>query len=138
MKHFVTGVTYNRQNFFYSTGHWSWYHKTFLVLINSLFFKAISFNNQWVENNLTNIHIFCTVFLASWYYADSVDTDVKYECLRILDWLVSTHPFTTKKIMSMLMQWSTLQKSESKFMSKKFYEIDPWGLHFKNNIVRIL
>ncbi len=49
---------------------------------------------QWVENNLTNIRIFVwtSVFLASWYYADSLDTDVKYRCLQMLDWLVSTHP----------------------------------------------
>jgi len=28
---------------------------------------------------------------ASWYYADGI-TDVKYGCLQMLDWLVSTHP----------------------------------------------
>ncbi len=48
----------------------------------------------WLENNFTNIRIFCTDIriLTSWYYYDSVDTDVKYRCLRMLDCLVSTHP----------------------------------------------
>jgi hypothetical protein len=32
------------------------------------------------------------VFLASWYYAEGIDTDVKYGCLQMLDGLVSSHP----------------------------------------------
>jgi hypothetical protein len=31
-----------------------------------------------------------------------------------------------RKIMVTLMQWSSFQKSVSKFTPKKFYEIDPW------------
>jgi hypothetical protein len=35
-----------------------------------------------------------------------------------------------RKIMLTLMQWSSLQKSVSKFTPKKFYEIDPWTRTF--------
>jgi hypothetical protein len=34
------------------------------------------------------------------------------------------------------MQWSSLQKSMSKFTPKKFYKIDPWSMFF--NIVKFL
>ncbi len=47
---------------------------------------------QWVETNQSNFRIYATEIVASWYYADS-DMDVKYGCLRMLDWLVSTHPW---------------------------------------------
>ncbi len=49
---------------------------------------------QWVETNPSNICICPTdIRFAAWlYYADSVDMNVKYRCLRMLDWLVSTHP----------------------------------------------
>ncbi len=53
--------------------------------------KVCYFFRQRIENNLTNICIFC---IASWYYADGINTDVKYRCLRMLDWLVSTHPIS--------------------------------------------
>ncbi len=47
-----------------------------------------------METNPSNIHICPTDvrFDAWWYYADGIDTDVKYRCLRMLDWLVSTDP----------------------------------------------
>ncbi len=48
---------------------------------------------QWVETNPSNIRI-CPMdicFAAWWYYADSIDTDVKYGYLQMLNWLVSTH-----------------------------------------------
>jgi hypothetical protein len=32
---------------------------------------------------------------ASWYYTDG-NTDVKYGCLQMLDWLVSTYPIMRK------------------------------------------
>jgi hypothetical protein len=54
-------------------------------------------HNQWVETNPYNICICPTdiCFATWWYYTDGIDTDVKYRCLRMLDWLVSTHPITT-------------------------------------------
>jgi hypothetical protein len=59
-------------------------------------FYNMKWDNQWAETNPFNIHICPTDirFTAWWYYADSIDTDVKYRCLRMLDWLVSTHPET--------------------------------------------
>jgi hypothetical protein len=49
---------------------------------------------QWVETNPSNIHICPTdiCFAALRYYADGIDTDVKYGCLQMLDWFVFTHP----------------------------------------------
>jgi hypothetical protein len=32
------------------------------------------------------------VFLALWYYAEGIDTDVKYGCSKMLDGLVPSHP----------------------------------------------
>jgi len=48
-----------------------------------------------VETNPSNICICPTDirFTACWYYSDGIDTDVKYGCLWMLDWLVSTHPY---------------------------------------------
>ncbi len=43
----------------------------------------------------TFVFLVTSVFLTSWDYADGIDTDDKYRCLRMLDWLVSTHPMTT-------------------------------------------
>jgi hypothetical protein len=47
-----------------------------------------------METNPSKICICPTdiCFSACWYYADGVDTDVKYGCWQMLDWLVSTHP----------------------------------------------
>ncbi len=47
---------------------------------------------QWVENNLTNICIFCTdilmsCLLASWYYADGIDTDVSIRMFADVRWV---------------------------------------------------
>jgi hypothetical protein len=47
---------------------------------------------QWVKTNQSIFRIYATEIVASWYYADS-DVDVKYRCLRMLDWLVFTHPW---------------------------------------------
>ncbi len=59
-----------------------------------------------MENNLTNICILCMdiCILTLWYYADDIDTDVKYGCLQMLDWLVSTHLFfsTSCKLVCLL------------------------------------
>jgi len=47
----------------------------------------------WKPTNLTSVFTLRTsVFLASWYYAEGIDTDVKYGCLWMLDGLVSSHP----------------------------------------------
>ncbi len=53
---------------------------------------------KWVENNLTNIRIFCTDIcisrlLASWYYADSIDTDVCIQMLADVRWVGFLPPF---------------------------------------------
>ncbi len=40
-------------------------------------------------------------FAALWYYTDSIDIDVKYICLRMLDWLVSTHPMISIVLLSL-------------------------------------
>jgi hypothetical protein len=34
-----------------------------------------------------------------------------------------------RRILVTLMQWSSLQKSVSKFTTKELYEIDPWNLY---------
>jgi hypothetical protein len=49
---------------------------------------------QWVETNQSNFCIYPTdiCILASWYYTEGVDMDVKYRCLQMLDGLVSSHP----------------------------------------------
>ncbi len=57
---------------------------SFLFLLQ-LFCKVRPGIQQWVENNLTNIRIFCSDIcisrlLALWYYTDCVDTDV---CIRM-------------------------------------------------------
>jgi hypothetical protein len=50
-------------------------------------------NSGWKPTNLTFVFTLRTsVFLASWYYAEGLDTDVKYGCSRLLDGLVSSHP----------------------------------------------
>jgi hypothetical protein len=46
----------------------------------------------WVENNLTNICIFCTDIriyhpLASRYYADGVDTDIRKQMFADVRWV---------------------------------------------------
>jgi hypothetical protein len=52
----------------------------------------LKMNSGWKTTLLTSVFFIQTsVFLASCYYADSIDTDVKYGCLQMLDWLVSTH-----------------------------------------------
>ncbi len=44
-------------------------------------------------SNLTSVFTLRTsVFLASWYCAEGVDTDVKYGCLQMLNGFVSSHP----------------------------------------------
>jgi hypothetical protein len=44
-------------------------------------------------SNLTSVFTLRTsVFLASWYYAEGVDTDVKCGCFQMLDGFVSSHP----------------------------------------------
>jgi len=51
----------------------------------------------WKPTNLTSVFTVRTsVFLASWYYAEGVDTDVKDGCSRMLDGLVSSHPLKLK------------------------------------------
>jgi hypothetical protein len=62
-------------------------------------------HNQWVETNRSNICICPTdiCFTAWWYYTDSIDMDVKYRCLRMLDWLVSTHPITAFSVAAISM-----------------------------------
>ncbi len=47
--------------------------------------------------------------------------------LTIESYIFSQH----RKIMATLMQWSSLQKSVSKFMPKKFYEIGSWSQSLK-------
>ncbi len=50
-------------------------------------------NSGWKPTNLTFVFTLrISVFLASWYYAEGLDTDVKYRCSRLLDGLVSSHP----------------------------------------------
>jgi hypothetical protein len=59
--------------------------------------EKTSSKKQWVENHPSNICI-CPIdicFGAWWYYAEGIDMEVKYGCLQMLDWLVSTHPEKT-------------------------------------------
>jgi hypothetical protein len=57
-------------------------------------FYNMKWDNQWAETNPFNIRICPTDihFAAWWCYPDGIDTDVKYGCLQMLDWLVSTLP----------------------------------------------
>ncbi len=53
---------------------------------------------MWVENSLTNIHIFCTDIcisrpLTSWYYADSIDTDVCIQMFADVRWVGFLPPY---------------------------------------------
>ncbi len=62
---------------FYNIGPWCQCYKTF--------------SSGWKPTNLTSVFTLRTsVFLTSWYYAEGVDTDVKYVCSRMLDGLVSS------------------------------------------------
>ncbi len=62
---------------------------------------------QWVETNPSNIRICPTDirFAAWWYYADGIDMDVKYGCLRMLDWLVSIHPNESTSSLRRMAPW---------------------------------
>ncbi len=52
-----------------------------------------SMNSGWKPTNLTSVFTLRTsVFLASSYYAEGIDTEVKYGCSWMLDGLVSSHP----------------------------------------------
>ncbi len=55
---------------------------------------------QWVETSQPNFCIYpmdIRIFLTSWFYAEGIDTDVKYRCLRMLDGLVFSHPSFSPK-----------------------------------------
>jgi len=67
----------------------------YVISLNAIVLNVIlCYVEQWVETNPSNICICPTdIRFAAWlYYADSVDMNVKYRCLRMLDWLVSTTP----------------------------------------------
>ncbi len=54
--------------------------------------NTLALFSGWKPTNLTAVFTLqTTVFLASWNYAEGIDTDVKYGCSLILDGLVSSH-----------------------------------------------
>ena len=57
------------------------------------FFQTTKCCSGQKPTHLTSVFTLRTsVFLTSWYYAEGIDTNVKYGCSRMLDGLVSSHP----------------------------------------------
>jgi hypothetical protein len=58
-----------------------------------------AFCSGWKLTNLTSVFtLWTSIFLASWYYAEGINTDIKYGGSWMLDGLVSSHPAFWKSL----------------------------------------
>ncbi len=96
-----------------------------IPFISTSFPQRSSKNSSgWKPTNLTPYLPYGHLFIAtSWYYTDG-NTDVKYGCLRMLDWLVSTHP---KNCSLGIMSWNL---AEANFRLQKDFFFNPLKTSF--------
>jgi hypothetical protein len=101
-----------------------------LALTNTLAYygiRKLRFNGTGCWFNIANIDADTSILQKLAFLLKNLDQSRKtFFAVNLLTYSSKARSFhRNAKIMPMFIKWSSLQESESKFMAKKFYKMDP-------------